>query len=38
MHKRRPILAAVFQTVKEGIGFTGKINSFRKLLHKMEFR
>jgi hypothetical protein len=32
-------MAAVFQAVKEeGIRFTGKVNSFRKLTHKMGFR
>jgi hypothetical protein len=32
-------MTAVFQAVKEkGIRFTGKINSLRKLTHKMGFR
>jgi transposase len=37
--KRRPTIQAVFETVKrEGVNFTGKINSLRNLVKKLGFR
>jgi transposase len=40
IHKRRPTMKAVFEAVKdeEGVNFTGKIRSFRRLVHKIGFR
>lgn len=40
IHKKRPTMRAVFEAVKseEGANFTGKITSFRSLVHKIGFR
>jgi transposase len=40
IHKRRPTMKAVYEAVKDegGVNFTGKIRSFRRLVHKIGFR